>query len=140
MKNFYFLFLFIISCFFVTAQTGTSSEVGITEGELSVSLTGSATYSIPIAMPPGINGVVPQVGLVYNSQGGNGLAGYGWNISGISSITRVPSTKFHDGAIDPVDFDSSDRFAFDGQRLIIKEGTLGTYGANDTVYETENFF
>jgi RHS repeat-associated protein len=136
MKQSYFLFLFIISSFLVTAQTGISTEVGITEGELSVSLTGGATYSIPIAVPPGINGVVPQVGLVYNSQGGNGMAGYGWNISGVSSITRIPSTTFHDGSIDAVDFDSLDRFAFDGQRLMIKSGT---YGANDAVYETENF-
>ena len=99
--------------------TGTSTEVGITEGQLSVSLTGGASYSIPIAMSPGINGVVPQVSLTYNSQGGNGVAGYGWNISGVSAITRIPSTKFHDGTIDAVDFDNLDRFAFDGQRLIV---------------------
>jgi hypothetical protein len=103
----------------VTSPTGNSTEVGITEGQLSVSLTGGATYSIPISVPPGINGVVPQISLTYNSQGGNGMAGYGWNIAGISAITRIPSTKFHDNDSDQVDFDASDRFALDGQRLIL---------------------
>lgn len=116
--------------------TGNSGEVGVTEGQLEVSLTGGATYNIPIAVPPGINGVVPQVSLVYNSQGGNGIAGYGWNISGVSTISRIPSTMFHDGVIDAVDFDNLDRFAFDGQRLILK---TGTYGGDGAVYETENF-
>lgn len=119
--------------------TGGSTEVGITEGQLSVSLSGAANYSIPIAVPPGLNGVVPQISLSYSSQAGNGLAGYGWNITGISSITRIPSTKFHDGTIDGVDFDNLDRFALDGQRLIVKSGTSGVYGADGTVYETENF-
>ena len=122
-----------------STPTGSSTEVGVTEGQLSVSLTGAANYSIPIAVPPGINGIVPQISLSYNSQGGNGLAGFGWNISGVSTITRIPSTKFHDNVIDAVNFNSSDRFAFDGQRLIVKSGTLGSYGGNGTVYETENF-
>ncbi len=122
-----------------TAPTGYSTEVGTTEGQLSVSLSGAATYNIPIMVPAGINGVVPQVSLAYNSQGGNGMAGYGWNIAGISKITRIPTTKYHDGTIDGVDFDNLDRFAFDGQRLVVKSGTSGTYGANGTVYETENF-
>ncbi|MFV7235206.1 RHS repeat-associated core domain-containing protein [Flavobacterium sp. ZB4R12] len=140
MKKLYFTLIFIVYHLFALAQTptGSSTEVGITEGQLSVSLTGGANYSIPIAVPPGINGVVPQVGLTYNSQGGNGLAGYGWNISGVSTITRIPATKFHDGKIDAVDFNSMDRFAFDGQRLILKNLT-STYGADGTVYETENF-
>ncbi len=116
--------------------TGSSQEVGITEGQLSVSLTGGANYQLPILVPPGINGVVPQVALNYNSHGGNGSAGYGWNITGISSITRIPSTKYHDGIIDGVDNDTYDRFALDGQRLILKSGT---YGAHNAVYETENY-
>lgn len=139
MKNFYYtliIFAFSLCSTAQTAPTGGSTEVGITEGQLSVSLTGGATYAVPIAVPPGINGVVPQVSLAYNSQSGNGMAGYGWNISGVSSITRIPSTKFHDGTIDAVDFDYLDRFAFDGQRLILKSGTYGMAGA---VYETENF-
>ena len=119
--------------------TGSSNEIGETEGELSVSLTGAANYIIPVIAPPGINGVIPSVSLSYNSHGGNGIAGYGWNLSGISSISRTSSTQFHDGVIDPVDFDNLDRFSIDGQRLMIKNGTSGQYGANNTVYETENF-
>ncbi len=119
-----------------TEPTGNSTNVGVTEGQLSVSLTGGATYAIPITVAPGINGVVPHISLTYNSQGGNGQAGFGWNISGISSITRTSSTKFHDNNIDAVDFDNFDRFALDGQRLMLKSGTYGTNGA---IYETENF-
>lgn len=118
--------------------TGSSSEVGITEGQLAVSLSGGAMYSIPIKLPPGINGVVPMIELAYNSQGENGLAGYGWNISGLSVIKRLSSTKFHDGSIDPVDFDNLDRFSFDGQRLLVKNGSTGIYGGANTVYETES--
>jgi RHS repeat-associated protein len=121
-----------------TTPTGSSTEVGVTAGQLEVSLSGAATYSIPIAVPPGINDVAPRTSLVYNSQTGNGVAGYGWNIAGLSAITRVASTKFLDGIIDPVDFDDLDRFALDGQRLILKSGT-GTYGSIGSVYETENF-
>ncbi|WP_083195907.1 FG-GAP-like repeat-containing protein [Flavobacterium piscis] len=123
----------------LASPTGNSSETGTTQGELSVSGNGGANYKIPIATPPGINGVIPNIYLSYSSQGGNGNAGFGWNISGISSISRIAASKFHDGTIDPVDFNTLDRFAFDGQRLIIKTGTSGAYGANTTVYETENF-
>lgn len=116
--------------------TSIVNSTGVTQGNLSVSLSGGATYSIPISVPPGINGVVPQIGLSYNSQGGNGMAGFGWNLSGVSVITRIPSTKFHDNTIDAADFDSLDRFAFDGQRLMLKNGN---YGGDNAEYQTENF-
>ena len=119
-----------------TANRSSASGIGETPGQLSVSLTGGAAYTIPVAVPEGINGVQPELALTYNSQGGNGLAGYGWNVSGISVITRIPSTKFHDNSIDPVDFDRLDRFSLDGQRLMLKSGT---YGDNGAEYETENF-
>jgi RHS repeat-associated protein len=143
MKQFYFsLFLFISFNLFLGAQTfptGNSTEVGITSGELSVSLSGAANYTIPITVPPGISAIVPKISLTYSSQGGNGVAGYGWNIAGVSTISRIPSTKYHDGIIDPVDFDGYDRFALDGQRLIVKAGSSATYGANLTEYETESY-
>lgn len=120
--------------------TGSSDEVGITTGELNISLSGNASYTIPISIPKGLNNAEPQISLIYNSQNGlSGNAARGWDISGVSSITRIPSTKFHDGIIDPVDFNSLDRFALDGQRLIVKNGTTGAYGADKTVYETEYF-
>ena len=144
MKQFYFALIFLFSSLFIAAQTptGSSTEVGITSGELSVSLSGAANYTIPIAVPPGINDVVPQISLVYNSQGTNGIAGYRWDIAGISTITRIPSTKFHDGTINPIDGGATDRFALDGQRLLKKDG--GKYfdavGAGQgNLYELENF-
>ncbi|MCD9577345.1 RHS repeat-associated core domain-containing protein [Flavobacterium soyae] len=136
MKKFYFTLLFLLVGLFGFGQ---STEVGVIEGELSVSLTGAANYKIPIAVPPGINGIVPQISLTYNSQSGNEMAGYGWNIAGVSTISRIPATKFHDDVIDAVDFNALDRFALDGQRLIVKNGTNGIYGADKTIYETESF-
>lgn len=122
-----------------TAGSDPSTIVNATDpvrGRLSVSLTGAATYAIPIAVPPGISETIPDISLAYSSQGGNGLAGLGWDVSGVSSISRIPSTKFHDNETDPIDFDSSDRFSLDGQRLILKSGI---YGGNDAEYETENY-
>lgn len=136
MRQFYITLLFLIISLI---SFGQSIEVGVTEGQLSVSLSGAATYTIPIAVPSGINGIVPQISLTYNSQSGNGMAGYGWNIGGISTISRIPATKFHDNVIDAVDFNALDRFALDGQRLIVKNGTNGAYGADKTIYETESF-
>ncbi|PWN68067.1 polymorphic toxin type 23 domain-containing protein [Chryseobacterium oncorhynchi] len=111
-------------------------SVGQTSGELSVSPNGGANYTIPIANLPGIKNVAPGISLAYSSQAGNGVAGWGWNIGGISSITRVASTKFHDGVIDGVNYNDTDRFAFDGQRLLLK---TGTYGADGAEYQTEQY-
>jgi RHS repeat-associated protein len=124
-----------------SSQTQTSSvtapvDAGRTMGNLDVSASGAATYAIPISVPPGIAGVAPQVALTYSSQAGNGLAGYGWNISGVSTISRIPATRFHDNIIGRVNIDMNDRYALDGQRLILKSGT---YGADGSEYQTENY-
>lgn len=42
----------------------------------------------------------------------------GWQLSGLSSINRCPTSKSRDGIIDGVDFDSNDKFCLDGQRLV----------------------
>lgn len=93
-------------------------DVGSLQGEFNVSPSGSASYSLGIDTPPGINGMKPQVGVSYDSQAGNGLMGIGWGVTGLSEITRCPKTLVDDGYIHGVDFTSADAFCLDGQRLV----------------------
>ncbi|WP_422858990.1 RHS repeat-associated core domain-containing protein [Flagellimonas sp. S174] len=113
-----------------------SGSEGSITSDIFVNSSGGLNYSIPINVPPGLNGVVPEISLDFDSHNGRGMAGWGWNVSGVSVITRIPSTLFHDNQIDPVDFDSGDRFALDGQRLVLK---TGTYGGSGSTYQTENY-
>ena len=109
--------------------------VGAIPSTVDVSALGGATYSIPIQLPEGINGMQPNLSIVYNSQSGNGLLGWGWNLGGVSAITRVGSTLYHDGCMSVANFSNHDRFALDGQRLIVLDGA--TYGSNGAEYKTE---
>lgn len=123
---------------FNSRAIATSLAVGSTPGAGNVSASGSASYSIPIAIPPGSNNVVPSVSIEYNSLGGSGIAGMGWNISGLSAISRVARNVYFDGTSGPVELSANDRFAMDGSRLVVK---TGTYGAASSTYgtEVENF-
>ena len=105
-----------------------------TPGQFAVSPSGAATYRIPIEVPPGVAGMAPKLELVYNSQGGNGLLGMGWSLSGLSAISRCPRTMASDGVRGSINFDANDRFCLDGQRLIL---VSGTYGAAGSEYRTE---
>ncbi|WP_128331106.1 FG-GAP-like repeat-containing protein [Apibacter sp. HY039] len=107
-----------------------------TKGEISVSNMGSASYVIPVAVPPGVKNIGPQISLSYNSSSDNGIAGYGWSISGISSISVVSTRLDLDGFVSGVSFNENIRFSLDGQRLIVKQGEYGKPGA---IYQTENY-
>ena len=91
--------------------------VGYTAGAINVSPTGGASYTIPITLPPGTKGVVPSVSVVYSSQGGNGMMGLGWNIAGLSAISRTGKNMHYDGEVSPVKLNIEDFFALDGNRL-----------------------
>jgi RHS repeat-associated protein len=116
--------------------TGFTVPPGTLPGSIDVSASGAATYFLPIELPEGIGGLKPGLGISYNSQSGNGLLGYGWNLSGISAITRVPKSFLYDGEASHISFTANDRFALDGQRLLV---TVGTYGADTSRYSTENY-
>lgn len=108
---------------------------GALAGQASVSAGGNASYILPIELPPGTRGMVPQVSLNYNSNMRNGLLGLGWFLQGPTSrITRCPQTVSQDGFSHTVDYSLDDRFCLDGHRLVIESGTYGSAGSH---YRTE---
>ncbi len=107
-------FLFFVA----SVASAVTSPVGATPGSFAVSPSGAATYSIPLFVPPGTNGMAPKLSLNYNSQGGNGLVGMGWSIGGLSVIHRCGSTIAIDGIKGGVNYDANDKFCLDGERLI----------------------
>ena len=115
------------------ATSNMNGVVGALPGELNISDLGAAIYSIPITMPPGIGEMTPQLAVTYNNQASNGLLGWGWDLSGLSSIVRVGQTLYHDGSRTAVNF-VDDRFTMDGKRLML---CSGDYGGDGSVYKTE---
>ena len=109
------------------------SSVGTPVGAVFVGNSGAAVYNLKIDVPDG-GSLTPQIGLSYNSQsGGYGLAGYGFNITGLSAITRGGHDLFHDGSQAGVTYTASDNLFLDGKRLILQSGTPGQEGAAYTV-------
>jgi len=114
-------------CLLLSITAARAADFGETTGYFAVSSSGAATYSIPIWTPPGPNGLAPSISLDYNSQGGNGLAGVGWNLSAVSSIERCRRTKHQDGDNTEVNFtggNAGDRFCIAGNRLRLTTGSV----------------
>ena len=133
MKRTYTLIALLLSSI-LSAHADNEILVGSMNVNSTVSESGGAVISIPIDVPAGIGGMQPNLSLVYNSQGGYGLAGWGWNLSGLSSITRTGSTMYHDSQIKGIDFSNSDNLQLDGNRLML---VSGTHFSSSAVYHTE---
>jgi hypothetical protein len=118
----------------ITTDPTQGGVVGAISGTFNVTPSGAATYTVPIECPVGINGMQPNISLVYNSRSGNGIAGLGWSISGISIIGRTGSSFYHDGKSAAIELNQSDNLALDGQRMVLISGTHFVNGAK---YRTE---
>jgi uncharacterized repeat protein (TIGR01451 family) len=120
------------------AAGGTArAELMAIPGKFAVNAAGAATYTIPIAAPPGIAGMTPSLTLEYNSQAANGILGMGWSLGGLPSIGRCAATIAQDGARGAITYNAitpTDRFCLDGQRLV---AISGSYGNEGTEYRTE---
>ena len=128
--------LMLLSAATQSAYAQSSGQsVGSMGGSFGVSPTGGATYTIPIEVPSGINGMQPSLAIVYNSQAGNGLCGYGTNLSGFSSITRGPKDIYHDGSSRGIQNLADDALYLDGVRLI---HVSGIEGQDSTIYSPES--
>lgn len=112
----------------------TNSAAGLEPGTFDVDASGQATYRIPIAVPPGVNGAQPSLALTYGHRQHNGLLGAGWSLSGLSVITRTKATYAIDGFNGAIAYDDLDRLTLDGQRLL---NVRGGYGQPGTIYNTE---
>ncbi|AZA58516.1 RHS repeat-associated core domain-containing protein [Chryseobacterium shandongense] len=110
-----------------------------TQGKVEVNAGGQLQYTLPIALPPGVKSVSPNISLMYLSNSSNGIAGYGWTISGITSITRTGKSIERDGDIKAIQLDYSDSYSFNGQRLILAPNSPAAYGQDGATYVTEKF-
>jgi hypothetical protein len=121
------------------AQTASAAEIpGAIRGEFSVSATGAASYRVPLQLPPGVAGLQPNLALRYNSQSGMGVAGAGWSLDGVQSITRCPQTTKQDGARTGVALTYADRFCLNGQRLVLAPNQAADkYGKASSTYRLE---
>ena len=112
-----------------------NAPVGKIADEISVSQLGAASYTMGVEIPTGVSNNEPSIGLNYSSQSGNGIAGWGCNLTGFSVITRVPSEMFHDGHASGMTHNMDGPFCLDGQRLIQRGGVHD----GDSVYFVPEF-
>ena len=88
----------------------------------SMSPTGGVIITVPVMTAP-LHGA-PEVALVYNSQSGPGVAGYGWNITGASSVSLTGKSIHYDGVASSPDTTLNSLnavFALDGVRLVAND-------------------
>ena len=129
-----FIIISVFLSVFISVKADTL--VGKIADEYSVTSTGQFKYEIPIACVSGTGGISPQLTVAYNSSNGIGLLGKGFELNGISRITRSPRNLFRDGKADIVRFDGNDRFTLEGNRLTIvrTEGTKREYRTENNTF------
>jgi FG-GAP-like repeat/Salmonella virulence plasmid 65kDa B protein len=120
---------------FEALTPNTTNAIGSVAGSHGVSLSGTATYTIPFAIPAGTDGMQPALSLAYNSQGANSYYGTGWQLTGLSSIGYTHKDKLRDGWAKEITLDGTDALTLDGNRLILSSGV---YGADGSTYRTES--
>jgi len=134
-QKIYFLCTLLLMQSTLMLQVQSQNPVGAIPGVIDVSPMGAATYTVPIDVVPGTQGMQPNLSIVYNSFGGMGILGMKWSLSGLSAITRCGQTPYYDKNIETIKFNNGDKFAIDGNRLLCMD--KGNYGADGMVYATE---
>ncbi|MFZ3183312.1 MAG: FG-GAP-like repeat-containing protein [Pseudomonas sp.] len=112
----------------------TTSAGGIAEGAAEVSLDGTLSYSYPLTLPAGVNGLKPNLSIQYANNQADGYLGASWSLAGISAVSRCAASVAQDGFSGIPDGSSADKLCLDGQRLQL---VSGTHLQPDSVYHTE---
>jgi virulence plasmid B protein len=71
----------------ITLSTGGGAIRGIGEKFAANAVTGTGSVSLPISVSTARNGIAPDLSLSYDSGRGDGLFGFGWDVT-LPSITR----------------------------------------------------
>ena len=105
-------------------SSSSTYSVGEIPLQYGVSGSGARTYSVPIYTAPDIK-YAPSLSLVYNSQGGHGYGGYGWDLGGISAITLTSKTIYWDDTVKAASAqDTAGVFCLDGIRLVRNDNSV----------------
>lgn len=127
--------IFLIQFSSILGQDLAEKPFGHIDDSYAVNSAGAYNHIIPIYMPPGVNGLVPNLSLIYDSRSGISELGYGWALSGLSKITRSGNRFVQSSKTKNITFTSEDIFLLDGQYMGCMEGPNG--GSNSR-YRTEN--
>ncbi|HEY3805948.1 MAG TPA: FG-GAP-like repeat-containing protein [Kofleriaceae bacterium] len=87
-------------------------------GATSVDDRGVAHEHIPIWVPQGRAGIQPDLSLEYASGGANSLVGVGWQLAGLSRITRCKGLRQYGKVAQPILWNDGDSFCLDGEPLV----------------------
>ena len=132
----FFIGIVLSQCNLNGAFISKTNVAGQIKAKFKTDSHGSATYTISLDLPPGTNGLKPNLSFVYNSSSQNGLMGMGWNLKGTSVLTRGTKTRAVDGTKGMLTFSPEDRFYLDGTRLINIDPAL-SYGSDGCIYHKE---
>ncbi|MCB9592813.1 MAG: hypothetical protein H6719_08775 [Sandaracinaceae bacterium] len=94
------------------------SVQGMGESFSPVLSSGTATFSVPIAVAPGRAGVQPSLALSYATTGGNGPVGFGWNL-GAPMISRQTDRGLPRYVDAPLWHRQEDRFIYNGGQELV---------------------
>jgi RHS repeat-associated protein len=103
----------------VSLPKGGASVKGIGEKFQANPVTGTASFTVPIALSAGRDNFTPQLALSYNSGSGNSPFGLGWNV-GLPSISR----KTDKGLPRYADSEDSDTFILAGAEDLVPRTQL----------------
>ena len=131
-------YIWALSILFLLSTAVMAVETGRISGEFGVDSRGNASYTIPIRAPGGIGEMTPQLSLRYNSAGGSDIGGYGWSLTGASSISRCVRSLAQDGQASGVTAGANDAICLDGQKLILTSG-VRTSGTARYATEVDDF-
>ncbi len=116
------------------SEIGHNPTADTIKADFQVSAAGSSTYRVPLVFPAGIAGTTPQISFSYDSQSGNGPLGVGWQLSGLSTISRCRKTLSEDGYFAAIKFNQQDAICLDGRRLTL---VSGSEWSNQATYHTK---